>query len=95
MEIKSNNTFVSTSFWGDTIFTSAKKLIKLFGNYEDSDPLKVNYEWNLILDNKIPFSIYDWKEPDLTLDQDIDYHIGARNEKESKKIAIILNKLIK
>ena len=44
MEIKSNNTFVSTSFWGDTIFTNAKELIRLFGDYKESDPLKVNYE---------------------------------------------------
>ena len=94
MEIKSNNTFVSTSFWGDTIFTNAKELIRLFGDYKESDPLKVNYEQNLILDNKIPFSIYDWKEPDLTMTQDINYHIGARNEKESKEIAKVLNKII-
>lgn len=38
----------------------------------------------------MPFCVYDWKteaEPDET----IDWHIGARNEEESKKIQRILN----
>lgn len=82
--------FVSTSFYGDTIKTSCKELTELFGNWHESDPEKVNFEWNLILDDKIPFTIYDWKEYDLKESDVINYHIGARNKEES---SIIINVL--
>lgn len=95
MKISKNSEFISTSFFGDTIYTSANNLIQLFGEYSESDPFKINYEWNLILNDEIPFTIYDWKEPNLDLDEYIDYHIGARNKEESTKIKKCLNKTIK
>lgn len=87
--------FISTSFHGDTIRTSCNKLVELFGNYHQGDPDKVNFEWSLILDDKIPFDIYDWKWYELTESMVIDYHIGARNEEESRLVKEELNKLLK
>lgn len=84
--------FISTSFHGDTIRTSCDELVKLFGDWHESDPYKVNFEWSLIFDDKIPFTIYDWKEDDLDESDIIYYHIGARNQEES---SIIKNELTK
>lgn len=85
--------FVSTSFHGDTIRTSCNELIEHFGNWEEGDPAKVNFEWYLILNDEIPFTIYDWKEYGLRKSDIIDYHIGARNQKESSIIKSELKKL--
>lgn len=93
MKISKDTSYASTSFWGDTIFTSALKLTKLFGESEIGDPDKVKYEWDLVLD-EIPFAIYDWKMPELEFEDYIDYHIGARNKEESTKIKESLNKIL-
>lgn len=87
--------FVSTSFHGDTIRTSCKELIKLFGNWEESDPYKVNFEWNLIYNDEIPFTIYDWKEYNLKESDVVNYHIGARNKIESSIIKDTLKTYLK
>lgn len=86
--------FVSTSFYGDTIRTSCNKLSKLFGKPGIGDPDKVNFEWNLILNDEIPFDVYDWKMGKLKKSEVIDYHIGARDAKESEIIKSELNKLL-
>ena len=89
MKINKDTSCASTSFWRDTIFTSALKLTKLFGESEIGDPDKVKYKWDLVLD-QIPFAIYDWKIPELKFED----YIGTRNKEESTKIKESLNKIL-
>lgn len=42
---------------------------------------KTKYNWYLMLDNKFPFTIYDYKEyGHLKVDEVIEYHIGWKQE---------------
>ncbi len=93
--ISRNKEFVNSSWYGDTILTCAVELTKLFGEPGLGDLDKTKYEWNLILDDEIPFDIYDWKEDDLSEDVYTYYHIGARNETESSIVKNILKNMIK
>lgn len=76
-----------TSFFGDTILTSANDLCEKLGvdiAYYGGD--KTHYEFELETEDGIPFTIYDWKESDwVTEDTRLYFHIGARNAEESKK----------
>lgn len=86
----SNTSGVPNSFFGHTIRATQKQLELLLGfDHNASKDGKSRCIWHKIIDD-MPFCVYDWKtesEPDET----IDWHIGARNEEESKKIQRILN----
>jgi len=89
------NAFIGTSFFGDTIKANCNQLKDLFGNYQESDPHKVNFEWDLLIKEKeIPFTIYDWKEPWLDEYMVTEYHIGARNAEESKIAVDLVNQYL-
>lgn len=85
-----NTSGVPNSFFGHTIIATQKQLELLLGfDHNASKDRKSRCIWHKIIDD-MPFCVYDWKtkaEPDET----IDWHIGARNEEESKKIQRILN----
>lgn len=85
-----NTSGVPNSFFGHTIRATQKQLELLLGfNHNASKDGKSRCIWHKTIDNML-FCVYDWKtkaEPDET----IDWHIGARNEEESKKIQRILN----
>lgn len=85
-----NTSGVPNSFFGHTIRATQKQLELLLGfDHNASKDGKSRCTWHKTIDN-MPFCVYDWKtkaEPDET----IDWHIGARNEEESKKIQRILN----
>lgn len=85
-----NTSGVPNSFFGHTIRATQKQLELLLGfDHNASKDGKSRCIWHKTIDD-IPFCVYDWKievEPDET----IDWHIGARNEEESKKIQRILN----
>ena len=76
-----------TSFWGDTIYTSASEICNKLGvkiAYYGEE--KTNFEFELETEDGIAFTLYDWKEGDwVTKDTRLYYHIGAHNEEESKK----------
>ena len=85
-----NTSGVPNSFFGHTIRATQKQLELLLGfDHNASKDGKSRCIWHKTIDD-MPFCVYDWKmkaEPDET----IDWHIGARNEEESKKIQRILN----
>lgn len=85
-----NTSGVPNSFFGHTIRATQKQLELLLGfDHNASKDGKSRCIWHKTIGN-MPFCVYDWKtkaEPDET----IDWHIGARNEEESKKIQRILN----
>lgn len=90
--IKPTTDFYPTSFHGDTIESTVNILTERFGPSEVGDLVKVQYEWSLIYNNEIPFTLYDWKEyREIEPDELIEFHIGARNKEESKLIYNILN----
>ena len=76
-----------TSFWGDTIYTSASEICEKLGvkiTCYGGD--KTNFEFELETEDGIAFTIYDWKEGDwVTEDTHLHYHIGARSALESHK----------
>ena len=76
-----------TSFWGDTIYTSASEICNKLGvkiTCYGGD--KTNFEFELETEDGIAFTLYDWKEGDwVTKDTRLHYHIGARSADESKK----------
>lgn len=85
-----NTSGVPNSFFGHTIRATQKQLELLLGfDHNASKDGKSRCIWHKTIDD-MHFCVYDWKteaKPDGT----IDWHIGARNEEESKKIQGILN----
>ena len=63
--------------------------------YEPEDTSsKTTRQWNLILDDSIPFVIYDWKEyREYEDDENIEWHIGATSREDYEKVKEALNKL--
>lgn len=80
-----------TSFWGNTICTSANEICeKLDVDITCYDGDKTTFEFELETENGIPFTLYDWKEWRVYEDTRVYYHIGARNAEDSKAVAEIL-----
>lgn len=73
-----------TAFYGTTLRTTLRNLITLFpesythnGNFGEE---KVNFNFTLETEDDKVFTIYDWKEyRPLTLDEEINWHIGGFN----------------
>ena len=86
----SNTSGVPNSFFGHTIRATQQQLELLLGfDHNASKDGKSRCIWHKTIDD-MPFCVYDWKT-EAELDETIDWHIGARNEEESKKIQRILN----
>lgn len=82
-----------TSYYGDTVRTTAAKLIELLGEPNGNRYEKTTYEWLLETDNETPFDVYDWKiEHEIALDEEVDFHIAARSGAESSFVTNILRK---
>ena len=85
-----NTSGVPNSFFGHTIRATQKQLELLLGfDHNASKDGKSRFIWHKTIDD-IPFCVYDWKI-EAGPNETIDWHIGARNEEESKKIQRILN----
>ena len=86
-----------TSYHMMNIVTTVNKLIDVIGKpqIEDNDGSdKVNVEWICELSDGTVFTIYDWKEyRPLEYDEEIEFHIGAKNGELSKRAADALDKL--
>jgi hypothetical protein len=86
-----------TSYHMMNIVTTVNKLIDAIGKpqIEDNDGNdKVNVEWICELSDGTVFTIYDWKEyRPLEYDEEIEFHIGAKNRELSKQAADALDKL--
>ena len=81
-----------TSFHGHTILTTVNELTTEFGEPNCIDDGKVMYEWPLEFENEdgdmIQFYIYDWKEGNPSRSRRLHFHIGAKNEAESREAMI-------
>ena len=95
--LKDSDRINMTSFWGDTIYTSAREISEKLGvKVTRYDGDKINFEFQLETEDGIPFTVYDWKEsPCVTEDTRLHYHIGAHNEVESGKATLALTEQMK
>jgi hypothetical protein len=77
-----------TSYHFHDVRTTVQELTTKLGapSWDDNDGCdKVNFEWQLLTDAGIPFTVYDWKHfRPLKNTEYIDWHIGARNEEEGR-----------
>ena len=82
-----------TSFYDYTILASCNDIrSKLDVDVACYGGDKTNFEFELELEDGTPFTLYDWKEGDwVDEDTTLYYHIGARNENESHKVALALH----
>jgi hypothetical protein len=72
---------IETSYHDLVIRASKNEIVKKLG----IKPIynrkgKTKYDWYLILDDKFPFTIYDYKEGRLKANDVIEYHIGWKPE---------------
>ncbi len=86
-----------SSFHGDTITTTANKLIKVCYDYacQNNGEDKVNFDFQFTLPNGNDFFVYDWKEYRvLDKDEYITFHIGADSSEESREALEYVYELI-
>lgn len=84
---------LGTSFFGDSILATQNQLEETLGiEHRKTPDGKCHCEWKLYI-NDLPCCVYDWKE-DYEPDQEIYWHVGARNQNESKKITKIINDML-
>ena len=78
-----NNFWNGTSFHDDVINLSYNELVTCIGEptyNELSVDGKIQKEWNMMTDDNVPFTIYDWKEyyRDVTDGDNVEWHIGHK-----------------
>ena len=87
-----------SSFHGDTVTTTASKLIEVCYDYADQNTGddKVNFDFFFKMPNGNRFYVYDWKEYRV-IDEDeyIDFHIGANSKSDSTQALEYIYELIK
>lgn len=95
MEIKASNNCNLTSFYGDTFKATACEIKEKVGKptYDFGGDEKVNYVWELELEDGTPFTIYDWKEFWFSDGSVIEWHIGANNAGDSRKVKAVLDEI--
>jgi len=77
-----------SSFHGDTVTTTANKLIEVCYTYSDFNGCmdKVNFDFTFITPPGTHFYVYDWKEyRTIDLDESIEFHIGANSSADSRE----------
>lgn len=93
----SENACIGTSHNGMIVYGSTEGLTKKLGlkpNYYKPDNIggKTTREWDLILQDETPFTIYDWKEyRSYDDDETVEWHIGTRNKEEQEKVRKFLS----
>jgi len=96
--LSNRNSIAGTSFFGTTFPATVNQLVEALGEptHEENDGTdKVNFEWDMELEDGTVFTIYDWKEyREIGLDEMIDWHIGGKNESDTDKVLEELSKLI-
>jgi hypothetical protein len=98
-ELMNNKNHDYGEAWRDMRISSLTDLIlmKLYRTkqIEDNDGQdKVNVEWICELSDGSVFTIYDWKEYiSIDYDEEIEFHIGAKDKETSQRAADALAKL--
>ena len=96
--LNNTNLVSGTSFFGTTITATIDQLEEVIGEptyEENTGEDKVNFEWDMQLEDGTVFTIYDWKEyRPIYRDEKIVWHIGGRNKDNTDKALEELSKLI-
>lgn len=74
-----------TSFFGDKILTTPRKLIELFPEACNKNVEKTNFNFTLENSDGEVFTIYDWKQSYPDLDENVDFHIGGHYKRITEK----------
>jgi hypothetical protein len=92
------NLINGTSFYDVTIKTSINQLTKVLGEPSIQDNTgedKVNVEWEVITEDGVVGTIYDWKEyRRLDGDDVVEFHIGGFNKSDTLIIKNELKQLL-
>jgi hypothetical protein len=87
-----------TSYHGVSINTTVNKLVEAIGEaqcIENNGKDKCNFDWSCETEYEEVFTIYDWKEyRSIGLDEEINFHIGARDKMTSINAKHELNALL-
>ena len=89
-----------SSFHGITYTSTINKLTKMIGrpihkDLEDTDD-KVQVEFEVTLEDGYTCYIYSWKEyRELSDNTNIEFHIGARDQYQSRQVLNYLNNIYK
>ena len=93
---KKNIKTCGTSYQGE-VYTSYKKLFKLFGEPTSGDGYKVDAEWNVEFDDGKVATIYNWKDgknyngaEGMETENITDWHIGGFEKDVVDRIEIIV-----
>lgn len=80
--LSEENNIGGTSYHDIVINASKNEIEKKLGihAYVNKNDSITKYEWDLELDNKIPFTIYDYNMHELGEDDVIEYHVGWKTE---------------
>jgi len=73
-----------TSFYGTTVMATAKQIASFMGPSLWSCS-KTNFNWTAATDDGEVFTVYDWKEGDITEDTKVYFHIGGFNKETTEK----------
>lgn len=74
---RTNKTTSGTSFMDVTFSATPNQLIGILGETFGSGDGKTTHDWELETEDGEVFTIYDWKEKNLTPDKIINWHIGG------------------
>lgn len=83
-----------TSFFDTTITTSVGRLIELFPNSYSRNMAKTNYYFILENSDGDVFTVYDWKRPLPTLNEEIVFNIGGHSSEITEKSKLELLEII-
>ena len=80
--LSKENSICGTSYHHIVVNASKNEIEKKLGiqAYVNENDSKTKYEWDLELDNKIPFTIYDYDMHEFSEDDVIEYHVGWKSE---------------
>ena len=100
-KLNSNGSAVNTSWHGQVITTTVESLTEAYGEPSALGDTgdKVQYEWDMELQDGTVFTIYDWKEyREYSKNDYIEFHIGAHKSidaiKEMKALKLRLGHLV-
>lgn len=91
---KASKSASGTAFFGDTITTSIGKLIELFPNSYSKNMAKTNYYFILETSDGDIFTVYDWKQPLPSLEENVVFNIGGHSSEITEKAKLELLELI-
>jgi hypothetical protein len=84
LKINKNLDSSGTSFFGTTLLASAKQIQSVMGSSLWSCP-KSNFNWHALTEKEEVFTVYDWKEGEISKDEMVCFHIGGFNKESTDR----------